>query len=215
MKTISKVLPVIILILFLGLLASLLYQTGKVADLESFTNWQNDTIQTYKDSKGRWVAEKSTLEIGQKMSKELLQKELDQVKRDLDISRKQVESITKLTTKTEGTIQIDKGGPLIFSDPFTKINLIDTGAVYQFDFSFTDSLLITGYYERPKFWKSPQLRVKAISYNPNSKITGLDQITIKDKPTRFTIGIQAGYGFTRSGLSPYLGLGVGWGLFRF
>ena len=37
--------------------------------------------------------------------------------------------------------------------------------------------------------------------------------TEKVKPSRVSVGLQAGYGVTTSGLSPYVGLGVGYRIF--
>ena len=38
---------------------------------------------------------------------------------------------------------------------------------------------------------------------------------IKDKPKRFSIGVTAGYGVTRHGMSPYIGVGVTYSLYNF
>lgn len=40
-------------------------------------------------------------------------------------------------------------------------------------------------------------------------------IRIKEKPKRWGIGVQVGYGFTPQGAQPYIGVGVSYSLFRF
>ena len=39
--------------------------------------------------------------------------------------------------------------------------------------------------------------------------------TIREKPKRFGVGVQAGYGFGKNGFSPYVGVGVSYNLISF
>lgn len=40
-------------------------------------------------------------------------------------------------------------------------------------------------------------------------------VRIKEKPKRWGIGVQVGYGFTPQGAQPYIGVGISYNLFRF
>jgi len=203
-----------ILVMVIAVLGYLLYRSGqKVHMLNDVAAWRADTVRVWQDKAGRYLAEKSALQISSAHAKDQLQAELEQVKNDLGIARSKIASITTATSTTQGTITFDAN--LNYSDAFSDFSLVNSDRGLQLRYSITDSLLITAYYDRPKFWKAKQLRVKAISYNPATRLTGLDHIEIKNKPGRFAISLHAGYGITRSGLSPYIGVGVGYDVFRF
>lgn len=40
-------------------------------------------------------------------------------------------------------------------------------------------------------------------------------VTIKKPPNRWSIGIQAGYGYTPKGFQPYIGVGISWRILEF
>ena len=69
--------------------------------------------------------------------------------------------------------------------------------------TYTDSLykaVISGY--------QPVLETIEI-YSPTQTIT----IREREKASRWSVGAQAGYGFTTSGLSPYVGVGISYRIF--
>lgn len=198
-------------VLLLGYL--LQRQAQKANDLEAVAAWRADTVKIWQDKAGRFLIEKSALQVNSRIAKEQLKSEIWQVQHDLDIARHKIASLTKATSTTEGSIVFDSH--LNYRDDFSSFSLVDTGGAYHLRYSITDSLLITAYYERAKFWKAKQLRVRAISYNPNTRLTGLDHVQIKNQPSRFAVSLHAGYGITTAGLSPYIGIGVGYDLWRF
>lgn len=69
--------------------------------------------------------------------------------------------------------------------------------------------------EKVGFLKPRKTFVEITNYNPYSTISTLKSYRVSQKKTHFTVGIQAGYGITTKGLGPYLGVGVGYTLFKF
>lgn len=61
---------------------------------------------------------------------------------------------------------------------------------------------------------NPEYDIFVTSKNPYVKATDIGSIRYKPKPTKFGIGFQLGYGVTRSGISPYLGVGVSYNILR-
>lgn len=53
------------------------------------------------------------------------------------------------------------------------------------------------------------------NFNPYSTNTELRTYQVKIKRKKFGIGVQVGYGITKAGLSPYVGLGGHYSLFKF
>lgn len=68
-------------------------------------------------------------------------------------------------------------------------------------------------------WSDSLCRVYAHGINPQiDSVTHFSTtkiITQKPKPKRWGIGLQAGYGASEDGLSPYIGIGVTYSLIRF
>lgn len=207
----SILIVLLLAVVVLGVL--LMRKQNEVAAMADISAWREDTVQVWRDKAGRYLAEKSALEIDFRNAKKHLGKEIEQVRKDLGIAHGKIASLTKATSTTQGSITFDSH--LNYRDDFSDFSLVDTGGAYHLRYSITDSLLITAYYERPKFWKAKQLRVRAISYNPNTRLTGLDHVQIKNKPGRFALSLHAGYGISSAALSPYVGVGVGFDLIRF
>ncbi len=81
------------------------------------------------------------------------------------------------------------------------------------DFEFTTGLASQG------FLKKDKLEVGILNKNPNTVTTELRTFEIDIPNKRFTVSIQAGYGIVMSGVSistgPYVGVGVGFTVFKF
>ena len=57
--------------------------------------------------------------------------------------------------------------------------------------------------------------VKITNQNPYTKIGEIESITFDKKPKYFGIGFNAGYGISKNGLSPYIGVGINYNLLKF
>lgn len=64
--------------------------------------------------------------------------------------------------------------------------------------------------QRPKWNKKKETFVDVISSSPYARAKDVKayQVDDKRKPPRLSLGIQAGYGFSLKGVSPYIGLGL-------
>ena len=63
--------------------------------------------------------------------------------------------------------------------------------------------------------KKGNFTIQAVNSNPNVKTIGLDAYSFKVPPKRFGVSIFAGYGISNEGLSPLVGIGLGYQLIRF
>lgn len=64
-------------------------------------------------------------------------------------------------------------------------------------------------------FKREELVIVYRDKNPYAHIKELENIVIQDKPRRFGIGLQVGYGITNSGLSPTISIGINYNLIKF
>lgn len=70
-----------------------------------------------------------------------------------------------------------------------------------------------------KVYETDDYRAYVSGYQPSLDSLLFKQPTqivrIKEKPKRWGIGVQVGYGFTPQGAQPYIGVGISYNLFRF
>lgn len=100
-----------------------------------------------------------------------------------------------------------------------KFRFTHNGEIIRDSLSFVSDFIVLSGYEK-KFNLNPFNKNKPIIYfrdkNPHTKVTQMQNVVVSDfKPRRATIGIQVGYGVTNQGLSPYIGLGIGYTLLQF
>lgn len=100
----------------------------------------------------------------------------------------------------------------------------ETGTITEKGYLESDSLnfisepiIAVGYKKRTfkTLLKKPELVIVYRDKNPYSHIKELDNIFIKDKPRRFGIGLQVGYGLSIYGLSPTISIGINYNLIKF
>jgi len=117
------------------------------------------------------------------------------------------------STETEGQPVIYL--PFSFSDSTRYYKLegeLDEYATMRMGLSLPVGLdIFTGWDRAKKSYKAV-----VTSDNPYVTITDIKSIKVVErKPGRVGIGIQAGYGVTKTGLSPYIGAGINYNLIRF
>lgn len=96
-----------------------------------------------------------------------------------------------------------------FNGEFTlntnQVNLDNININYE----IKDSLTLVSYYKREKLFGKRQLFVEGKSYNPNTKISNLNEIRVNNhKEPKWSLGTQAGYGLTQYGMGWYVGVGI-------
>jgi len=98
---------------------------------------------------------------------------------------------------------ININGTLIFNNN----NMYNDNIILMY--GVKDSLTFVSYYKREKFLSKKKLYIEGKSYNPNTIITNLSQISINNyKEPKWSLGLHGGYGFTQHGLGWYMGVGV-------
>lgn len=160
--------------------------------------------------------------------------ELSDSIKDLKNLKSQVRIVTR-TQYISDTVEIPSSNLTEISDStYLKLPymLSDKNRWYNYQFRFTESgkvirdsltfyseFLVSFGYEK-KFNLNPFNKNKPIVYfrdlNPHTEVTEMQNIVIEDfKPRKVSIELQAGYGITSDGFSPYLGIGIGYQLIRF
>jgi hypothetical protein len=100
-----------------------------------------------------------------------------------------------------------------YKDEWTSIDGLIVNDSVSLKYQVKDSLTFVTYYKKQGLFKPKLLMIDGISYNPNSRITGLKNITVaQPRPKRFSIGPYLGYDITR-GVS--IGIGVQYSVIRF
>ena len=61
---------------------------------------------------------------------------------------------------------------------------------------------------------NPTYDIFVTSNNPYVRVNDIGSIQFKPRPTKIGLGIQAGYGVSRSGISPYIGIGISYNFIR-
>lgn len=66
--------------------------------------------------------------------------------------------------------------------------------------------------ERNGWFKRKEMEIKMTNLNPNTVTTELRSYNVKQSPKRFNAIAYVGYGFSSSGISPQVGIGIGYTL---
>lgn len=100
----------------------------------------------------------------------------------------------------------------------------ETGTITEDGYLESDSLTFTsepmiaiGYKKRTlkTLLKASELVVVYRDKNPYAHIKELENIVIQEKPRKFGIGLQVGYGLSMYGLSPTISIGINYNLIKF
>jgi len=229
-----------IIIICLALIASLLLfrscqSNTQLKNIASDLQAKSETIKTYRDSNQKLTSQVRSAEI---YNSELITQAAD-LQTDLDEIKGTVTSATKVRYSTR-IKEVIKTVPVYNTDTVylvNQLNQIDTTYIFStpiytsvfnndhinlsitsgqdstnFDLTtFEEFEMIT--YTHRKFFKSHnEVLFKSLSpYAHNQKV---QHYKLKEKPShRFSLGLQAGYGITLHGFSPYAGLGLQYKIF--
>jgi hypothetical protein len=216
-----------------------LKQTNKVN--ENNIKALTENIRTYENRAGQWGVERRAL-VGEAEQVSKLNEELSEAIR---AERGRVQTLTTLVATlrntTSGNITVtdtiypsvngDVNVPLQWKDDWTiitatnrfRINVSNMGQVsvsgYTVDslyYSMNIPMNVGIRRENKNDWiifansPNPNLNIEQIQgfIVPNSTFT-------QPKPKRIGIGFQLGYGASKDGLSPYMGVGISYNLFNF
>ena len=104
-----------------------------------------------------------------------------------------------------------------YKDQWVELQYKSKGDTFKL--SYKDSLdIVTN--KQPKGFLGlgePEYYTSVTPYSPYNKVTGIASYTKKlsVKKTRFSVGVQAGYGITLFGPSPYIGIGGQFNIVKF
>jgi hypothetical protein len=168
---------------------------------------QSET-EHFRNKAGEEIARRKAAEVDSKTLMEFYNEELSTIKKKMDIDQKNIRSFisAELQSKFKGTGRVDTvysivvGGDTInskepvlaVSDSTEWINIkgfvsASKGFVYEID--TYDSIMFVGNLRKEKWYKSKQLFVDGHNANPNSHISGLKSVQVKDfKDKRFGVG---------------------------
>ena len=219
-KTTFLIVGILLLSLFFNL-----KQCNRIDEQSNLLQVLNDTLKTYKDKNGYYIAEKKTFEtryiktLQQLKTKDSLIMFLQEVVKDYR-NRLTGGSVTVVKTryihdtivKTD-TLPIKKAFQLDYRDAwmFATVFVDTTKTRWRFDLKNDMAIVVAR--DRGLFSNSYTTYIR--TKNPYLKVTGLQSYRKKIKIPRITVGVQAGYGMTKSGLGPYIGVGVNYSLLNF
>lgn len=216
MKTI---IPYILAIVFLLLF---LRQCERSAGLQykrdNAMEYLKDSVRYYKNELGQEIAIKTALH-GDKEALELLLSNTESELKELTKKFKDIQSAGQVKTITKiDTIRIGYEMPVPFkfsrdwqkNDPFYSI----AGTSTQ-DGITINSLEIPNTLSFVVGKKKGNFIIEAVNSNPHIKTTGLDAYSFKLPKKRFGVFVFAGYGIGSAGLTPLVGVGVGYNIISF
>ena len=190
------------------------------------TDFLNDTIRHYKNELGQEIAVKTALQ-GEKGALEvLLSKQIDstgQLKRIVRNFRT-VDAAGNIITNTRiDTIKIGYEIPVPCefhrewekTDPFYSIAGTSSNTGITINSLEVPNTLSFAIGKRKKGWFNSEYVIEAVNSNPNIKTLGLDSYSVKVPKKRFGVSLFAGYGLGSEGLTPLIGIGVGYNLIEF
>lgn len=186
---------------------------------ESVSNFLKDTVSYYQNRLGQEIAHKEVLR-GDKQTLEVLLSEktdsLGQLKRLVENFRR-VNVAGNITTETRiDTVKIPYEVPIPeeFTRDFEKhdehysITGISTNHGLTINNLTIPNTLSFAIGDRKTGLFSSEYRIEAVNSNPHVTTTGMDTYTVKTNKGIVSIDVQAGYGMTTHGPSPYVGVGL-------
>lgn len=201
------------IIIIIGLVAYLLHTCDRAKRVEYNLHAEQEKAIFWKDNQGRSNAELGVLR--QDYQTYILKNEsvVDSLKA-LKIKPKNVTKIETLVTETRDTIYLSKQTPL-FSNKWSTFALLDSNRVA---YKIRDSLALITHTKHYGFLNLKTKYVtRAISFNPQTAITGLTSVEIIPRVRRLSLCMYAGYGIQLSGgivrVGPSAGIGVTFRIF--
>lgn len=226
-KVENKVLSIrfIIVVIMLSILLFILNKCNKQQDIINMHNAINDSLIKIKNKDSTESASIALIQASNaKLFLELqttnqeIRNLQDEVKKYKD-KIKNGGSITNHTTVTNyynstNTYTTLENGNIVYNGTNKDKTWIDWTSKATKDSTSLKLKVINAYsiiigQEKQGLFKKPKPIVEVINKNPYSSTTSLRAFEVKDtrKTNRFTLGVQAGFGFTFYGPSPYIGIG--------
>ena len=219
----------VFLALFLGALAAGFIGSkihkSVLTELQEALIFQKETTNLFIDKFGRSNIEVQQLSIEKKV--------LRRVVETLQLKNKKIAKNVKIVTKLQfvvedsivtklDTVIINNGSHIIHFSADREFMQIRNGIAFStadsafVDFNykyFGEVNLIT--YINKRFLKPNITEVRAVIEDPNASLTGLTTVSLKLPDKKYSFGFMVGYGLSKQGLSPFIGVGISRKIFRF
>ena len=223
----QTIIPYILAVVFLALFLNTCREKKELQkEASNNVDFLNDSLTHYKNELGQEIASKTALQ-GEKGALEvLLSKQIDstgQLKRLVKKFRN-VDAAGNVTTITKiDTIKIGYEVPIpceFHRDWEKKTRWYEIAGQSDQNGITINSLTVPNTLsfaigKRKKGWFNSEYVIEAVNSNPNVKTIGLDSYTLKVPKKRFGVSLFAGYGLGSKGLTPLIGIGVGYNLIEF
>lgn len=188
-------------------------------------------IDSVKLKNGQIMYEKVRVEVDRKMILENYSDLGDKLKL-ADIKNKELQSALSLSQNTSGsgqgridtlfvaspsdTVEVTPEYRLSIDEKYFNFSATIYGSgMYDYLYTVSDSLFIANTTSRKNIFSPIEHTVKVINSNPNTSITGVTSLTVKERVPKLVIGPSIGYGVTSSGLSPFIGVTITKPIIRF
>lgn len=197
--------------------------------LTSVINMKNDSIRIWQDDASRWHGEALTAQVTKADLQQFFAMEVEQIRKDFDVKLKNVTAYMQATTDTRDTVlmKTDSTTKIIiqspsgdtakfqYTDQWSRFDAVLTPKQMQLSYLVRDSVSFVTAYKRAGLFAPQQLTLQGISYNPNTRISGIRNITITTPVKRFSAGPYVGYGWTGSSWAPSIGVSIQYSLLKF
>ena len=197
-----------------------LHQSKRVQSLKETARSLTTSATLFKDELGRSRAKIQLFDIQKQDLKEFYESELKSIKETYKVRPGNVRSLTAVQTETSTDVVIEIRDTIdsyidstIWEWGSTRY-LVDKDSI-KLNIIVYDSLSFLTYYEKEGLFKPRKTFLQGISHNPQTIITGISRIGVSDKPKRFGLGFQVGYGVCGNQLGLYVGFGVNYSMLRF
>ena len=229
MKEISKI-SAFGIILFIAIFQSVRVSRKEYKNetLGRIIDERNATVERVKLSNGKVISEKVRVTGAfEDLSRGYIY--LEDSLKEMGIKKKELESALFLSRQTRGsgtgridTILIEDtdtvyiGRQILINKPFFEFSAtIYPWNHYKYQYTIKDSLSVVNTIERKNIFSAREYKVKVYNANPETVVTGMTSLTIKERQYKWSVGVMAGYGIGANGLSPFVGVGIMRPLIRF
>lgn len=207
-KHLLYIFVILVLTVFLYLQNSNIKNKAKIINEYSLTNYlASKEIVKWKGKDSLNRAENTVLRVNfdnfKKTKNEQINNLVDQIEGLKSV--KNIETTTLVSTVNAGAVNIRVKPEIRVNQP-NSFSFHNTGQWHEFKGNYTnnnlqinytvkDSLSFTTFWKRPSFLKPKRLNIQGISYNPNTEIIGLKNITVEQPKNyiQLSIGVSAYY----------------------
>lgn len=211
---------------------------NQASSLSVSLNTLGGQVGVYQKQNGLYAAKVEALQVEKSQLQGQIEIMVDQAAKIAKIHRNRIKELTAVTLETTDSISIPlESQPVVLEvnpiipeveklpvgDLFDVSNkwadikawVVEDGAI-GLTYTVRDSITFTAYERKKGFlgMGTPDRWLEGVSHNPNTRISGIDNVIIKDRPKPFSFGVQTGVGFNGDRFAPYLGVGVTYSLLR-